>query len=102
MEIISVMAEGGFIDCLSPLQTGCSIGNYEIVKLLVENGANVNYQDKYIKSTPLIDAVNSDEKIIVNYLIEHGADKTKKDKSGKTALDYAIKSNNKELIQLLQ
>jgi len=96
------VAEGGFIDCLSPLQTGCSIGNYEIVKLLVENGANVNYQDKYIKSTPLIDAVNSDEKIIVNYLIEHGADKTKKDKSGKTALDYAIKSNNKELIQLLQ
>ena len=99
-------AEGGFIDCLSPLQTACYTGKNEIVKLLVENGADVNYQDKYIKSTPLIEIVNfngeENVNLIANYLLDHGADKTKKDRFGKTAMDYAKKTNNKDLIELLQ
>ena len=100
-------AEGGYIACLSPLQTACIYGNYEIVKLLVQNGADVNYQDRFIKETPLISISNkfkSDKNdiLIAKYLLEHGANKNVKDWVGKTALDYAKANENKELINLLK
>ena len=39
---------------------------------------------------------------IITLLLEHGADKTIKDDSGKTALDHAIMHGMKEAIDLLQ
>jgi ankyrin repeat protein len=71
----------------------CS-GDLETIKLLVENGADVNRicEDNaydYEGATPLIIAAQNLSGDIVKYLIEAGADKNAKDKEGKTAYDWA-------------
>lgn len=60
----------------------------DMVKLLVENGADVNAvsQDG---TTALMLAAQSEKLDVVNYLLEHGADANKKNAAGKTALDLA-------------
>lgn len=87
--------------CYSPLQTACMLNDYKIVKLLVENGADVNYMDTIgdAKQTPLIhtiDTTYNNIKIetqlqIVKYLLKNGADKNIKDSRGNIALDYTEK-----------
>ena len=46
--------------------------NYDMIKLLVENGANVNAQNN-INHTPLMYATEISNFNIVKYLVEHGA-----------------------------
>jgi ankyrin repeat protein len=60
----------------------------ENVKLLIESGANINYQNKISKDTPLIDAVIGDDYNIACYLVEKGADPLKKRVSGRTVLEF--------------
>lgn len=86
--------------CHSPLQLACSYGEYEIVKLLVENGADVNYMETIgdAEQTPLIHTidtmydVNIESQLkIVKYLLNNGADKSIKDNRGNNALYYTKK-----------
>ena len=61
----------------TPLGTACDEGNFEMVKLLVEDGADVNYVPRNTLASPLGFAVRSnsiDNLKIVEYLIENGAD----------------------------
>ena len=67
------------LDCsvLYPLQFACETGNYEIVQILIDYGADVNCVDPTIHSTPLIIALssmNQNRFEIANLLIESGAD----------------------------
>ena len=55
----------------------CKSGDFSIVKLLVEKGANVNaysvsYGDK--ESTPLIEACENNKFKIIEYLVKNKAD----------------------------
>ncbi|MDE5883666.1 MAG: ankyrin repeat domain-containing protein [Oscillospiraceae bacterium] len=62
---------------LYPLQFACETGNYEIVQILIDYGADVNCIDPTIHSTPLIMALssmNQNRFEIANLLIESGAD----------------------------
>ena len=86
--------------CHSPLQLACSYGEYEIVKLLVENGADVNYMETIgdAEQTPLIHTidtmydVNIESQLkIIKYLLNNGADKSIKDNRGNNALYYTKK-----------
>ncbi len=68
----------------TPLQLACYKGNMDMIKLLVENGADVNYSPRSTYATPLGIMMQSDsvEKMrIIDYLIENGAD-VDYDKSG--------------------
>jgi len=90
-----------------PLQRACWGGNYDIVKLLIENGADCNLVWKGIEGskTPLIRAVLSGSENmtdILNILLEFGADKSIKDYRGKTAYDYAKELGYINLVDLLQ
>ena len=61
----------------TPLAKACDKGDFEMVKLLVENGADVNYVPINTFATPLGFAVQSDSVDnlkIVGFLIENGAD----------------------------
>ena len=61
----------------TPLGEACKGGNFEMVKLLVENGADVNYAPLLTETSPLGFAAESesiDNLKIVKYLIEKGAD----------------------------
>lgn len=87
-----------------PLMIAAWHGHLNLVKLLVENGAFVNQQDKKNGFTALMKAVfNKGDEAIVEYLLSHGADKNMLsfiDK--KTALDYAYDKGNRKLIKLLK
>jgi serine/threonine-protein phosphatase 6 regulatory ankyrin repeat subunit B len=81
--------------------------NPEIVRMLIEKGANVNHQENN-GATPLIYAAANNQispetrQTIVKMLLDKGADTKLKDKKGNSALDWAKKSNNKDVIDLLK
>jgi len=58
---------------MTPLMVACETNHLEIVKLLLENGADLHYVDKYGRNALLraIDFTNVD---IIKYLLEKGAD----------------------------
>lgn len=87
-----------------PLMIAAWHGHLNLVKLLVENGAYVNQQDKKNGFTALMKAIfNKEDESIVEYLLQHGADKNILSfLDRKTALDYAYDKGNRKLIDLLK
>jgi len=75
--------------------------NYkDIVKLLLNKGANPNIQDK-VGNTALMFAVNKGYKDIVKLLLNKGADPNLQTEYGNTALIWATKRTNKDIVKLL-
>ena len=70
-----------------------------MVKLLLDNGANVNEQG-ILNWTTLIQAVRDGYTDVVKVLLEHGADINIEGKWG-TALDHAKDGGYNEIVQLL-
>ncbi len=93
-----------------PLETACGMQSYDIVKLLLENGADCNQVDNKRKtytclSQTILGAKDVDSDTCYNIfklLLENGADKDLKDYQGKTAYDYALERNADRIIQLLE
>jgi len=75
-----------------PINAATNYRNFEAIKMLVENGANVNVQPKSFQLesfngiTPLMYASASNDKPSFYYLLEHGANPNLKSKMGYTAL----------------
>jgi ankyrin repeat protein len=76
-----------------PINNALAFRNFATVKMLVENGANVNAHpmslinfDPLIGFTPLMNASLFNDKPSFFYLLEHGADPNLKTKNGFTAL----------------
>jgi len=79
-------------DRRTPLQLACEKGNADMVKVLVENGADANYTPMNAAISPLSYAVvnkNANNLSIVKYLIENGADANSK-RYGCNAIDYLL------------
>ena len=75
---------------------------FEIVKLLIDRGADVNLVTK-AGNAPLhivIDEIGNIE--IVEVLIKNGADINAKNNEGKTPLDLSIDNNYVEIIKILR
>ena len=66
-----------------------AVGNYETVRCLIENGANVNATTND-NCTPLMIASKYDDLRVINLLIKHGANVELQDKDGRTALYHAV------------
>jgi len=99
-----VNPEGKFF--LSPLMH--AVGNLEMVKLLVANGADVN-QKNVRGATALMAAAIDGIPSVVRYLLEQGADVNASDKDGTTALmcaegrrAYFDAADKEEIIQVLK
>jgi len=86
----------GFFTGETPLHTHAGEGRKEVVKILINAGANVNAKASDA-STPLHYAENKE---IAELLIAEGADVNAKDKDGVTPLDYA--KGKKETAALLR
>ena len=76
-------------------------GYIEVVKILIENGADVNAKNND-NSTALIEAAISGNYETVKLLIENEADINIKNNDGKTALDFAEENDYKNIIELLK
>ncbi len=85
----------------TPLMIAAWSGDYEIVKLLVENGACINQVDRKNGFTALIKAAFKNEFSIAKYLVDAGADASIQSFEEKTALDYAKENHSTELIGIL-
>ena len=76
----------------TPLPGAVYLGHYDVAKVLIDSGADVNIQE-HEGTTPLHIAINTYElgvKDIVEYLLTHGARVDIRDDAGDTALDAAI------------
>lgn len=71
-----------------------------IIKLLVENGADVNVSTS-AGVTAIITAANRNYLNIVEYLVENGADTNLSTREGRTALIFAISGHNLEVVEYL-
>lgn len=72
----------------SPLHEAALNGHLDIVKLLLEHGADINIQSyEMFKDTPLIDASANGHLEVVKLLLDHGADPTIVNAKGLTAIE---------------
>lgn len=87
----------------NPLMLAISSRNYEIVPILLAEGANVNAKhDSVSKNTALITACACNHKEIVKILLAAGAEINAKNSDGLTALHYAIQRGNQEIANMLR
>jgi ankyrin repeat protein len=98
-------------------EDGCSreYASPEIIRLLVEAGADVNVQAtykgseamfvcedlKHLSDTPLLQAVRRSDVETVKLLVEHGAELSLKNDDGWTALDFAVQTQQEEIVEVL-
>ncbi len=74
----------------------------EVAKILLEKGSDVDVIGTEKGGTALMLAAWKPSEKIVKLLLDYGADKTIKDKKGRTALDYAKKHYNEKIIDILE
>ncbi len=86
----------------TPLLMASAFGPPESVKILLDAGARIDAQD-YRGFTPLMLAVGTDryDRRIVNMLLAHGADLRPTNHARETALDWANKFRDPEVIRAL-
>jgi ankyrin repeat protein len=92
-------------DHWTPLHIASYFGNSEIVRLLIDHGAEVDAVDDFGK-TPLHDVTRGEYKSqddgvrVARLLLDHGADVNAKARSGDTPLDLASISERPKLAEL--
>lgn len=85
---------------VTPLASASAAGQYEIARVLIEHGANVNARAAS-DFTPLHESAASGKVEFAKLLLEHGADVNARAADGKTPLDYAHEQKREAMIELL-
>ncbi|XP_060562776.1 uncharacterized protein LOC132722318 isoform X2 [Ruditapes philippinarum] len=84
--------DSSFINCREPktgntaLHLACRMGHFDIVRLLLENGANFDIKNNF-RCAPINLAIESLQRKICHYLIEWGCDVHSKNVKGQTVLE---------------
>lgn len=102
----SIVKLGGQVNVLStygykPLTVAASNGRANVVKFLVEQGADVNEQDKKGRTTPLIAAAASGDLKTIEFLLQNGAKINSKGDYGATPLNAALLGGHNEAAEIL-
>ncbi|MBI5116614.1 ankyrin repeat domain-containing protein [Candidatus Poribacteria bacterium] len=74
----------------------------EVVRALLDAGADPNAKDQHGVSVLMIAAFHQGRTEVVQALLDAGADTNVKDEHGDTALDYATDSKHKDVVELLK
>lgn len=85
---------------ITPLMKAAIEGDIDSIKLMVENGADVDVRSPD-KVTPLMMAIQSENEGSAWYLISRGADVNAVDKRGVSVLMKAVQENNIEVVREL-
>ncbi len=108
-EIVTALVHhGAKVSGSNALQEAASHGRLDVVRCLVDLGADVNDTPNYTRrlkpsddpGTPLHSAARTGNLEIVRYLLDHGANAKLQDSEGKTVLDVA-RCSQKCIIKLL-
>ena len=84
---------------ITPLMTAICFRDYEIVKMLIEKGADVNAIYKKENFSPLIFACNTKKDKIIELLLQNGADISIKDRKGYDPLQHIVsEGSNKNIL----
>ena len=75
-------------------------GNVELVRMLIEHGADVNVRTNY-SSTPLLAAARFGNIEVVRVLLEHGANVEAEDKKRRTSFQIASMKGYNDVVELL-
>jgi len=103
----SALADGANVNAkrsagTTALHYASSRGYLEIVQLLVESGADVNVRGGDDNDTPLIWAVYNERNAVAKYLVDKGANINARDKSGRSALNYAYERGEMDIHDYLK
>jgi ankyrin repeat protein len=85
----------------TPLACACRGTKYDVVKYLLEQGADPNAANDRVRNTPLVEAALCHQGPIVKLLLEHGADPDKTRIDNQTPLMMAVFAEDLESIGLL-
>lgn len=76
-------------------------GDADMIDMLLDNGASVDLATRDTKVTALMDRAAVNDLVILQKLIDHGADLDKADRSGETALMRAARIGHFDTVELL-
>ncbi len=89
------------VDGYTALCHACRVGSRDIIKILIENGADVCVMTNQ-GETPLHIAANYGNKEILRILLENGADIDATDNRGKSSIIYAVKAGKGDAAKFLK
>ena len=98
-EIVKLLIEGGA--SVDVLHAAAKRGTENIARQLLDQGADINQQDKN-GQTALHIAVENAQDAVTTFLLRRGADLTIKDGNGKTALDLARSDRHESIREIFQ
>ena len=84
----------------TPLMIAAILGNLEVVKILLENGAVVDYIDNN-GLTALMLAARNGQLPVAELLLSNGADINVQDKRGLTALMHAVSFGHEQTVEII-
>lgn len=93
----NVVFDGLVVYGATALWVASGLGHLQVVKLLVQNGADVNHNTK-AQSSPLRAACYAGRLDIVKYLIEHGADINLGNKYNNTCIMIAAYKGHEHVV----
>ena len=85
---------------VSALMIACENGQYDIVKLLLDNIDNINMVDNF-GNTAIMYALKNENYRIVNLLLDHNANLDVINQDGNNLLNIAVQKQNLELIKII-
>ena len=75
-------------DGFTPLANAITTGKLELVKILLDYGADIDCPSGMCGETPLLNAVIENQPVIFRYLLRRGADPNAKDYNNNNASGY--------------
>lgn len=85
----------------NPFIYAAGTGHCDIVKLMIEHGANINIIDQNYEQTALVNAVHGKDSDMVALLIHHGVNINTMTLYGKTAFFRAVECNHRVIMERL-
>lgn len=86
---------------VTPLYYACRYGHYEVVKVLLNGGADVHLKDNYDRQAIHCAGITADGRRVLELLLKHGADLEAREKNRYTPLTFATVWGPTDVVEFL-